>query len=151
MKKLILIFSLFYSFNLYSQGYVNFKGIYSELDSKHALGGGLDAGFFLSRNLAFEGYFDYLNFEANDTMHFGFKVAYFFLKRFSLKFGAGVYNEVNSNQNSNFELLASPGFFFPITRTTFFTIEGMYKRLTNSEKDFIGHSYSGSLSLMFIL
>jgi len=151
MKKFFILLTFFYSYNLYSAGYVNFKGIYNEINSKYAFGGGLDAGFFLSRNLAFEGYFDYLNFKENDTMHFGFKVAYFFLKRFSLKFGAGIYNTINSDENSNFELIAAPGFYLPITRTTYFTVEGIYKHLTDNNKNFLDHSYGASLSLMFIL
>lgn len=151
MKKLLFIISLGFCINGYSSGYINMKGLYSEINSNYAIGAGLDAGFRISSNLALEGYFDYFNFETNDTMHFGFKVAYFFMKMLSLKAGAGIFNQVNSNSSSNFELILAPGLLLPITRTSFFTLEGVYRNITDDNGGFIDHSYGGSAGLMFIL
>lgn len=151
MKSLILAFVLLTSSSLFANGYVDMKGLYSEIQSKYALGAGLDAGFFISRNLAFEGYFDYLNFKADDTMHFGFKVAYYFIRMFSLKAGAGIYNQVDSNTSSNYEMLGSLGMLFPFTRKTFFNVEGIFKNLTDKNGAFLDHSYGVSAGFMFIL
>lgn len=151
MKKFLLIFFIFASSKVYSSGYVDLKGLYTEIGSKYATGLGLDAGFFLSRNLAFEGYFDYLNFKADDTMHFGFKVAYYFMHLFSLKAGAGIYNEVDSKNDSNYEMLASLGILLPITRKTFFNVEGIFKHLTDKSGAFLDRSYGASAGFMFIL
>lgn len=151
MKILIFALALFSTSKLYSSGYIDMKGLYAEIDSKYALGAGIDAGFFISRNLAFEGYFDYLNFKAEDTMHFGFKVAYYFVRMFSLKAGAGIYNEVNSNTDSNYEMLASLGFLLPVSRKTFFNIEGVFKHLTDKDGAFEDRSYGASAGFMFLL
>lgn len=151
MKLFIILSSFFISFNSFANGYVNVRANYIEINSNYALGAGLDAGFRLSKNLALEGYFDYLNFDKDDTMHFGFKVAYFFMKMLSLKAGAGIYNYIDSDSDSNFEILVSPGIILPISRTTFFTIQGVYKHLTNKDGDFLDHSYGASAGMMFIL